>query len=62
MDFTHTVLTAMIFAYGIVQAWSFAKIFQVLGKIHEESAKSRAASEVTLESAIEILKVLKARA
>jgi hypothetical protein len=52
----------MIFAYGIVQAWSFAKIFQVLGKIREESAKSRAASEVTLESALEMLKVLRARA
>jgi hypothetical protein len=55
MDFTHAVLTAMLTAYGIVQAWSFAKVFQVLGTI--VSIPSR--SELSLEAAIAILRELK---
>lgn len=62
MDMTHAVLVAMGIAYGIVQAWSFAKVVQVLGKIHEETTKTRAVSAVTLETAIATLKELKGRA
>ena len=62
MDFTHALLTALLIAWGISQALSFAIQARTLMKIHEEANKTRATTEITLETAVEILRQLKAKA
>jgi hypothetical protein len=62
MDFTHALITALLVAWGISQAISFAIQARTLMKIHEEVNKTRATTEITLETAVEILRQLKAEA
>jgi hypothetical protein len=62
MDFTHALITALLVAWGISQAISFAIQARTLMKIHEEVNKTRATTEITLETAVEILRQLKAKA
>jgi len=62
MDFTHVLITALLVAWGISQAISFAIQARTLMKIHEEVNKTRATTEITLETAVEILRQLKAEA
>ena len=62
MDSTHTLITALLIAWGISQAISFAIQARTLMKIHDEANKTRATAEVTLETAVEILRQLKAKA
>lgn len=62
MDFTHALLTALLIAWGISQAISFAIQARTLLKIHEEASKTRTTAEITLETAVEILRQLRAKA
>lgn len=62
MDFTHSLIIALLVAWGISQAISFAIQARTLLKIHEEANKTRATTEITLETAIEILRQLKTKA
>jgi hypothetical protein len=61
MDFTHSFIIALLVAWGISQAISFAIQARTLLKIHEETNKTRATAEITLETAVEILRQLKAK-
>jgi hypothetical protein len=61
MDFTHSFIIALLVAWGISQAISFAIQARTLLKIHEEVNKTRATTEITLETAMEILRQLKAK-
>lgn len=56
MDFTHALITALLVAWGISQAISFAIQARTLMKIHEEVNKTWATTEITLETAVEILR------
>jgi len=62
MDFSHALITALLIAWGISQAISFAIQARTLLKIHEEANKTRTTAEITLETAVEILRQLKAKA
>jgi len=62
MDFTHALITALLSAWGISQAVSFAIQARTLMKIHEEVNKTQTTTEITLETAVEILRQLKAKA
>ena len=62
MDSTHALITALLIAWGISQAVSFAIQGRTLMKIHEEANKTRTTTEITLETAVEILRQLKAKA
>ena len=62
MDFTHALITALLIAWGISQAVSFAIQARTLMKIHEEVNKTQTTTEITLETAVEILRQLKAKA
>lgn len=62
MDFTHVFITALLIAWGISQAISFAIQARTLLKIHEEANKTRATAGITLETAVEILRQLQAKA
>ena len=61
MDFTHSFIIALLVAWGISQAISFAIQARTLLKIHEEVNKTRATTEITLETAMEILRQLRAK-
>ena len=61
MDFTHSFIIALLVAWGISQAISFAIQARTLLKIHEEVNKTRATTEIPLETAMEILRQLKAK-
>jgi len=58
----HTLIIALLVAWGISQALSFAIQARTLMKISEEANKTRTTAEVTLETAVEILRQLKAKA
>jgi hypothetical protein len=58
MDFAHTVIIALLVAFGIAQAISFAIQARVLQKIHEETNKTSLTVQTTLDAAIEILRRL----
>ncbi len=62
MDSTHALITALLIAWGISQAISFAIQARTLMKIHEEANKTWTTTEITLETAVEILRQLKAKA
>ena len=62
MDSTHALITALLIAWGISQAISFAIQARTLMKIHDEANKTRTTAEVTLETAVEILRQLRAKA
>lgn len=62
MDFTHALIAALLIAWGISQAISFAIQARTLMKIHDEVNKTRTTAEITLETAVEILRQLKAKA
>ena len=62
MDFAHALITALLIAWGISQAISFAIQARTLMKIHDEANKTWATTEITLETAVEILRQLKAKA
>ena len=62
MDFSHALILALLVAWGISQAVSFAIQARTLLKIHEEVNQTRMTTEVTLEAAVEILRQLKAKA
>jgi hypothetical protein len=62
MDFTHTLIIALLIAWGISQAISFAIQARTLLKIHEEANKTQTTMEITLETAVEILRQVKTKA
>ena len=62
MDFSHALILALLVAWGISQAVSFAIQARTLLKIHEEVNKTRITTGVTLETAVEILRQFKAKA
>jgi len=62
MDFAHALITALLITWGISQAISFAIQARTLMKIHDEANKTRSTEEITLETAVEILRQLKAKA
>ena len=61
MDFTHTVIIALVVTLGISQAVSFAIQVRTLQKIHEDSNEMRATVKTTLDAAIAILQRLNAK-
>jgi sensor domain CHASE-containing protein len=61
MDFSHTVIIALVVALGISQAASFAVQARILQKIHDDSNEMRATAKTTLDAAIAILQRLNAK-
>jgi hypothetical protein len=55
VDFTHTLVIALLVALGISQAVSFALQARTLQRIHDESNGTLAATRATLDAAIRIL-------
>ena len=62
MDSTHVLIIALLSAWGISQAISFAIQARTLLKIHEEANQTQTTAGITLETAVEILRQLKAKA
>jgi hypothetical protein len=62
MDSTHALIITLLIVWGISQAISFAIQARTLLKIHEEANQTRTTAEITLETAVEILRQLKAKA
>ena len=61
MDFSHTVIIALVVALSISQAASFAIQARILQKIHDGSNEMRATVKTPIDAAIAILQRLNAK-
>jgi hypothetical protein len=61
VDFTHTLVIALLVALGISQTVSFALQARALQRIHTESNETLAATRATLDVAIRILQQFNAK-
>ena len=61
MDFSHTVIIALVVVLGIPQAASFAIQARILQKIHDGSNEMRATVKTPLDAAFAILQRMSAK-